>query len=134
MKVQTAQVTHPVREAAWGISLTEQKKSMFNALLFKKFPDLYKSRISARPVWSYYAVIFLSLSAMIFFMVHKPLLAVTASVFWFYLIVNFIFKRLRDTNLSVSHKLEMICTSLLIPYLSVYWTLRGAFRYKVFFL
>lgn len=134
LKIETAIVTHPVREVPWGISLKEQKKSMFNALLFKKFPELYKSKISAEPVWSYYGIIFLSFAAVIFFAIHKPLLAVIAVVFWFYLIVNFIYKRLKHTSLSVSHKIEMIFTSVLIPYLSVYWTLRGAIRYNVFFL
>lgn len=134
LKIETAVITHPVREAPWGISLKEQKKSMFNALLFKKFPELYKLKISAEPVWSYYGIIFLSLTAVIFLVMHKPLLAVIAVVFWFYLIVNFIYKRLKHTSLSVSHKMEMIFTSLLIPYLSVYWTLRGAIRYNVFFL
>lgn len=30
-----AKVIHPVRPARWGISVHEQRKSMFNALLYK---------------------------------------------------------------------------------------------------
>ncbi|MBE9464240.1 glycosyltransferase family 2 protein [Dyadobacter subterraneus] len=134
LRIDTAEVVHPVREAPWGISLKEQKKSMFNALLFKKFPDLYKSKISAEPVWSYYAIILLSLISVIFLIAKQPLPALITFIIWFYFVVNFIHKRLKHTNLSVSHRMEMILTSLLIPYLSVYWTLRGAIRYKVFFL
>lgn len=134
LKIETAVVTHPVREVPWGISLKEQKKSMFNALLFKKFPELYRRKISAQPVWSYYGIIILSVATVTFFVINKPLLAMIAAVLWFYLIVDFIFKRLKHTNLSVSHKMEMIFTSLMIPYLSVFWTLRGAIRYNVFFL
>ncbi|RYZ32404.1 MAG: glycosyltransferase family 2 protein, partial [Sphingobacteriales bacterium] len=33
-KVESAIVVHPVRKAGWGVSLREQRKSMYNALLF----------------------------------------------------------------------------------------------------
>src|SRR5690606_228568 len=54
--VQQAVVTHPVRKASWGVSLKEQKKSMFNALLYKKYPSLYREKIMKRPLWNYYAM------------------------------------------------------------------------------
>jgi hypothetical protein len=53
---------------------------------------------------------------------------------WTGSILYFLAKRLKGTDTSFSHRLEMMVTSLAIPYLSVYWTIRGALRYKVFFL
>jgi hypothetical protein len=32
------------------------------------------------------------------------------------------------------HVAEMIVTSLCIPFLSVYWTVRGSIQFKVFFI
>ena len=133
-KIDKALVTHPVREAPWGVSIKEQKKSMFNALLFKKYPELYKRKIADKPVWKYYVIIFLSISAVISFLLNKPVLGCFTTAAWIYFVGRFIFKRLANSDLSFTHRTEMIFTSLIIPYLSVYWTLRGAIRYKVFFL
>ncbi|TMC66987.1 MAG: hypothetical protein E6J21_00585 [Chloroflexota bacterium] len=50
-------VIHPLRPAQWGISLRQQRKSMFNALLYKKHPRLYRQKIQATPPlhWGYSA-------------------------------------------------------------------------------
>ncbi|WP_229208723.1 glycosyltransferase family 2 protein [Dyadobacter luticola] len=133
-RVPEASICHPAREARWGVSLAEQKKSMFNALLFKKHPDFYRKRISSGPVWNYYTIIAASILAILGYAMHIPSLGFAALAVWIFSVGVFIVKRLRGTNASFSHRMEMIVTSLLIPYLSVYWTIRGALRYKVFFL
>ena len=51
-----AVVVHPVRPAAWGVSLGQQRKSMFNALLYQKHPQLYRCRIQPGPPWHYYRI------------------------------------------------------------------------------
>ncbi len=40
--VPSAVVVHPVRPAPWGISVSQQRNNLFNALLFKKHPTLYR--------------------------------------------------------------------------------------------
>src|SRR5438045_4205771 len=52
-----AVVVHPVRPAPWGISLRQQRKSLFDALLYKKHPRLYRLSIGSQPPWNYYAVV-----------------------------------------------------------------------------
>ena len=52
-----ALVVHPVRAAPWGVSLRQQRKVMFDALLFKKHRALYRSRIRAGARWVYYAIV-----------------------------------------------------------------------------
>nr|WP_295924845.1 glycosyltransferase [uncultured Dyadobacter sp.] len=133
-RVDDAVIFHPVRQARWGVSIAEQRKSMFNALLFKKHPDLYRSRISRGPVWNYYLIILATIAAGIGFAFGSLLTGLLALLAWAGCIVFFLTKRLRGTDTSFSHRLEMMVTSLAIPYLSVYWTIRGALRYKVFFL
>lgn len=134
VKVGDAVVMHPVRKAAWGVSLKEQKKSMFNALLYKKHPRLFRTNISASPVWNYYRIIVLFLLAVFFFFFKKPFPAFAFTCIWLLLVSRFTIKRLRGSSHSFSHVSEMIVTSLLIPFLSVYWTLYGAVKFKVFFL
>ena len=52
-RVPSALVVHPVRPARWGVSLNQQRKSLFNALLYKKHPRLYRQRIRPWPPWDY---------------------------------------------------------------------------------
>jgi len=134
IKLAEAMVTHPVRKAPWGVSIRDQKKSMFNALLFKKYPELYRKKISSQPVWSYYVIIISSLLTVLFLLGNYRIAGLISLGVWLVITLKFILRRLQGTDISYSHRVEMIVTSLLIPYLSVYWTLRGAIRYKVFFL
>lgn len=132
--VEVAAVFHPVRKANWGVSLRDQKKSMFNALLYKKYPYLYRKRINRRPVWLYYGMITLACISAIAAFVKSFSIAVGALLGWIILVAYFTAKRLSGASLSLSHITEMIVTSILIPFLSVYWTLYGSYKYKVLFL
>ncbi|MDM7914968.1 MAG: hypothetical protein QUU85_06835, partial [Candidatus Eisenbacteria bacterium] len=53
---------------------------------------------------------------------------------WALLTAEFAVRRLRRTSRAPRHVVEMIVTSAVIPFLSVYWRLRGAIRFRVFFL
>lgn len=132
--VKEAAVCHPVREASWGVSVAEQRKSMFNALLFKKHPQFYRAKISPGPVWTYYIIILATLAAVAAFVASMPVTGAVALIVWGLAVGSFAIRRMKGTSGSYAHRLEMIFTSLVIPYLSVYWTLRGSLRYKVFFL
>jgi GT2 family glycosyltransferase len=133
-KVPGAIVVHPARKANWGISLHEQRKSMYNALLFRKYPSYYRLLIAPHPVWNYYVIVISFLSASIFFLAGN----ITAGLFFmanfFAWIIAFTCLRLKGTSKSIKHITEMFLTSILIPFSSIYWTLYGSFKYKVFFL
>jgi glycosyltransferase involved in cell wall biosynthesis len=129
-----AAVVHPIRPAPWNISLQQQRKSQFNALLYKKHPRLYRQRIQSTPPMHYYGIVACFLAAQISLM--SGLWAVTACAFalWALLTARFFLKRLRFTSRAPSHILAMLITSLLIPPLAIFWRLVGALRFKVFFL
>ncbi len=131
LKVDSAIVVHPVRKAAWSISIREQKKTMYNALLNKKFPDLYRKRIQINPPYNYYFII---LSLIIFIISIKfelYFLFIVGLISWLLLTINFIKKRLSSTSRSTAHVVEMIVTSLFIRFLSIYWQFYGALKYRV---
>jgi GT2 family glycosyltransferase len=132
--VTGARVTHPVRHAPWGISLKEQKKSLFNALLYKKHPILFRRKIYRRPFWNYYLMITFLLAALVALGMRNFLIAGIAGAGWLIMTLDFTARRLKGTSRSFSHILEMLFTSTLIPFLSVFWTLYGAVRFKTFFL
>jgi GT2 family glycosyltransferase len=118
-------VLHPVRPASWCVSLRQQRKVMFDALLFKKYPRLYRERIRATPRWDYY-VIAASLLAAPFW---PP-----AVLVWLAFTAAFCWRRLRGTSWAPLHVLEMALTSIVIPPVAVFWRLVGALRFRVAFV
>lgn len=132
--VPRAVVIHPVRPASWGISLKQQRKSMFNALLYKKHPALYRQKIQAAPPWHYYCIVAALLVALTSMMMGFWLFALGAFTAWMLMTGRFCLQRLRHTSHAPSHVMEMIVTSILIPPLSIFWRIAGAIRFRVFFL
>jgi hypothetical protein len=127
-------VTHPLRPAPWGISLKQQQKSLFNALLYKKHPTLYRQQIQPAPPWHYYGIVAALLAALSGVASGHPWLTLTATGVWGLATGQFCVRRLRNTSHTLSHVIEMIVTSTLIPPLAVFWRLWGALKFRVLFL
>lgn len=134
LRVPAAVVVHPVRPAPWGISIKEQKKGIYDALLFRKFPDLYRSRINSRPLWNYYFINLLWIILLISSIERLRWLSVLSIAALIFLLADLILKRLKNRKKTISHLLEMVSTSIIIPTLSVFWRLYGSVKYKVFFI
>lgn len=133
IKVPGAVIVHPVRAAAWGVSLREQKKSMYNALLYKKHPYLFEKSDTGHPPLYYYLItgsLLLSLACSF----HHTHLMLYCQVVWLACTGWFAWVRLRNTSRSVHHITEMICTSAIIPFLSLYWNLYGAIKFKTLYI
>ena len=118
-------VVHPVRPAPWGVSVSQQRKVMFDALLFKKHPRLYRSRIRPHPRWDYYVIVGSLLAAPFW----PP-----ALIAWLALTARFAWQRLRGTSRAPRHVLEMILTSIAIPPVAVFWRAVGALKFRVAFV
>jgi hypothetical protein len=129
-----ALVVHPVRPARWGVSVSQQKKIQFDALLYKKHPLLYRRKIRATPRWDYYLTVTSLLAASAGVVLgHVPLAAGAAAV-WVGMTARMCAARLRNTAKTAAHVIEMAVTSAAIPVLAVWWRLVGALRFRVLFL
>ena len=115
------------------MSISEQRKSMYNALLYKKHPTLYRERIQRRAPWASYATAGALLCALGAGAGGFVATAAVAGGVWTALTARVCRKRLAGTVHTADHVAEMIVTSALIPSLSVFWRLRGALRYRVVF-
>lgn len=134
VKLPKARIIHPVRNAPWGISIKEQKKGIYDALLFKKYPELYRKRIQQHPLWNYYLMNSLLIILLISLLLHNKLLITSCVLLISILYSSFIYKRLKNSSKSLPHVVEMLYTSILIPTISVYWRFYGAIKYRVFFI
>lgn len=129
-----AVVVHPVRPAPWGISIRQQRNNLFNALLYKKHPSLYRRLIQAAPPWHYYLNAGALVGAAIGWWLAIAWLFWPALVLWAAGVATFCSRRLRGTSRRIAHVAEMLVTSAVIPPVAVYWRLRGAIKYRVAFL
>jgi GT2 family glycosyltransferase len=134
VKAPAAVVVHPVRPAPWGVSLRQQRKVLFDALLYKKHPRLYRTRVRPSPPWHYYATVSsLAVAAIALGLGHAGV-GLTALGVWGMLTARFCMRRLRQTSRSPRHVAEMVATSALIPPLSIFWRLYGAWKFRVLYL
>ncbi len=127
-------VVHPIRPAPWGVSLKQQRKILFDALLYKKYPQWYREVARHATPWRYYAVVVAVLLALLGLAAGSPALAWSGAAAWLALTLDFAARRLARTRRTASHVAEMVVTSAAIPLVAVYWRLRGAVRFRVPFL
>ncbi|HLW68446.1 MAG TPA: glycosyltransferase [Gemmataceae bacterium] len=129
----SAVVVHPVRPAPWGVCLSMQRKSQYDALLFKKHPEFYRRRIRPGPPRRYYTAVASLLAALVFALAGSQLGSLLAGGVWLLLTGQFTVIRLRRNSLAPAHVAEMILTSAVIPPLSVFWRLYGAAKFRTIF-
>ncbi len=129
-----AVVIHPVRPAHWGISLWQQRKNMYNALLYKKHPALYRRRLGNVTPWRYYVIVIALLVCLVGLVAGHPIVALGAAMLWMALTGLFFLERLARTSRAPEHVAEIAITSILIPPVAIYWRARGALKYRVWFL
>lgn len=132
-RVDVATVVHPVRRESWGVCLRQQRNAFFDALLYKKHPRLYRERIRRVPPWDYYAIVLLAPASLLLALLGHGWVALACLVAASMLVLRLTVRRLSRTTRTPSHVAEMLVTSALIPFLSVYWRLRGAWRFRVVF-
>jgi glycosyltransferase involved in cell wall biosynthesis len=128
--VVSAVIVHPVRKAPWGISIFDEKKNQFNALLRAKYPQYYKVRVNARPPAHYYAAAASVCMSAIAFAGSAIWISGVFFGAWLLLSVRFALIRLKGTRKTASHIAEMLITSGVIPVLSLFWALYGFIRFR----
>ncbi|NGM86613.1 glycosyltransferase [Parapusillimonas sp. SGNA-6] len=129
VKAPGALVVHPPRPAPFAASLGMQKKVMFDVLLYRKYPDLYRQRIRRRPPWFYLAVSLSLLLGVCAALAGWHRLAVAGLGAWLLLSLLFFVWRLRLSAVTPRNVIELLLTSPLIPPLSMFWRAVGATRF-----
>ncbi len=133
-RVPEAVVIHPAPPGRFAVSLRLQRYSLYNALLYKKHPQRYRAEIQRRPPFAYYGIIVAALGALASLASGRRRGALALALVWLGLEGRFFVRRARGAAHTRRHLLDLLYTSALIPWLSVYWRLRGAWRFRVWFL
>jgi glycosyltransferase involved in cell wall biosynthesis len=126
-------VVHPVRPAPWGASLRAEAKHVFDALLYKKHPELYDRFIRPDRPLLYYAILGALSAVAAGVLLDSSAIAVSGIAAWVGLTATLIARRLHETTRRAPHVIEVIVTSIAVPVLSVYHRIRGGITFRVAF-
>lgn len=132
-RCEHALVVRPVRPVAWGASVWQLKHLAFDALLFKTHPQLYRQKVRDAFAWNHYVTVAALVAFAIGMGAGNGAIALAGAAVWTLMTAMLCGKRLRGTSHSVSHVVEVIFTSALIPPTAVFWRLAGAIRHRVRF-
>jgi glycosyltransferase involved in cell wall biosynthesis len=126
-----ATIQTPARRSDLRTRLQHQQKRMFNALLYKKHPNLLKNNAGLLlPIHYYISVTSLFVALWAFLTVRFDLAMISLSI-WL-LIGTYHNQRVQENRFSNQDMLSMVVTSSLTPLLAVYWSLVGVIKYRVF--
>lgn len=133
VRTSDAVVVHPAPRGTFAVSLKLQRYSMHNALLYRKHRARFRREIEPAPPLHYYAIVASTCVAVLAAVTGRRRVAFASAVVAAALDGRFFIRRVRGSSCDPRHLADMALTSLLIPWLSIYWRLRGALRYRVLF-
>jgi hypothetical protein len=102
-------------------------------LLYRKHRELYRRLIEPLPR-SYYAAVGGLVLALAGAAAQRPVWLAAGTALWLAVTAWFSACRLWGASKKLGHVAEMLITSAIIPVLSIYWRLRGALQFRVFYL
>ena len=117
----------------WGERLSEYRNLAFEALLYKKHPQLYRERIDASSPWHYYGIAASIAGAVIGAILGSTLLIVTGFGIWLALTAVHFGLRWAHAPRRQRRVGEIVADALAIPLVAAFWRLAGAFRFRVRF-
>lgn len=126
-----ARVLHPVRDAPFLVSIGQQANMAFDALLFKKYPALYDRHIGFRRPPLDYSLVLLGTAVALLAWPFSGWVAGAGAALALGLILRFAARRLRGLDRSPRQVADMLISSFAIPYVSLYWRMVGALRWRV---
>ncbi|MEP7068314.1 MAG: hypothetical protein ABI789_03695, partial [Usitatibacter sp.] len=116
----------------WDATLHQYRKILFDALLFKKHPRLYREHVRHFAPWSYYTIVAALILVVAGALADAPVLAWTGLAAWTVFTAHLVARRMRAPGHGGFG--EVVATSAAIPPIAIFWRLAGALRFRVFFL
>ncbi|MES2148661.1 MAG: glycosyltransferase family A protein [Pseudomonadota bacterium] len=133
VRTPRAMVQRRPRQLPWGASLTQLRRSEFDALLYKKHPRRYRQKLGSASHWGDCAAVAALLLALSGAAAGSAGAVLAGASAWSLLTLRLFRRRLRDAPHGPSRLAEVALTSALIPPLALFWRLAGAIRYRVRF-
>lgn len=127
-------VLHPMEPTE--TMLEEERRKLHDALLYKRYPDLFRQRIPQyRALMAHYTGSVVGLSAALAGTVTGHfVLALLALGLWAFLTFDLFWKRLPAGPITLDSLRQTAAMAVATPFLSLYWRLHGVVKYRVLYL
>lgn len=129
-RAPAARVLHPVRQFRFAAGLGMQKKVMFDMLLRRKYPALYREHIRRELPRFYLCVTAAFLATVLLALLGHLRAAAFAGAIWAGMSAWFFYKRLQGTRHTPRDVVDLLITSICIPVLSIVWRAIGLIRFQ----
>ena len=131
-----AVIVHPMRPAPWYAPLRDERKNRYDALLYRKHPDLFRQRI---PTYSslvrrYYLTVSAVLVSGMAAVAGQWTMVSAGMGIWGLLTVVLLAEQLARQTLTGQRVGQALVLSVATPFLSVYWRIYGAVKYRALYL
>ncbi|MFD2935568.1 glycosyltransferase [Spirosoma flavum] len=135
VKCPESVVVYHIRPFPWYILLQDERKNSYDALLYKRHPNLFRERIPAyrRQVMRYYASVVSIAIGLISLLIGQEGIAIMSLSVWLFLSTDLVMHHLPSSPLTWIVIKHAVLTAVATPFLSVYWRLYGAVKYKVLY-
>ncbi|MBO0950975.1 glycosyltransferase family 2 protein [Fibrella forsythiae] len=132
----TALIVHPMRPAPWYASLRDERKSRYDALLYRKHPDLFRQRI---PTYStlvrrHYLTVSAAMVSVMAALAGQGTMVSAGVTCWLLLTIMLVVDQLSGQRLSWKAMGHALVVGIATPFLAVYWRLYGAVKYRALYL
>jgi glycosyltransferase involved in cell wall biosynthesis len=135
LKCPEAVVTRTYRPANWYTTLTNERQHGYDALLYKRHPNLYRQRVQRdeKLTLRHYLTVVSVLLALVAAALGNWLLAGTSLLTHVGLTTWLATERWPAEPTSWPDTKAALLTALATPFLSVYWRIYGAVKYRVLY-
>jgi len=130
-----ALIVHPLHPAPWYAPLRDERKNRYDALLYRKHPDLFRQRIPAYSslVRRYYLTVSAVLLSGIALMAGQWTVVYAGLGCWLLLTMLLVVERSSGQSFSWQSLGQTLIVGAATPFLSVYWRLYGAVKYRALY-
>ena len=134
-KCPEALVIHPLRPSRWSASLRDERKNSYDALLYKRHPELFKQRIPRYRglILQYYTSVFSLAGAFAGIVSGHGFIAASGFGIWVLLTSDLVVRRLPDGPITWDGIQQAVVMAAATPFLSIYWRLYGSVKYRVLY-
>ncbi|MDH7461328.1 glycosyltransferase family 2 protein [Chitinophagaceae bacterium 26-R-25] len=127
VQVDGAASFNAVRDVNWGINIRQSKQHIYKSKLF--------SSSSESVPWGNYTIMtLLFVFTLVGWILDLNPLALIALATWFLMVILLTIKRMENIIPSFTNTVEMMATSMFLPFLSIYWSLRGTYKVRILHL
>ncbi|ARK13156.1 glycosyltransferase family 2 protein [Fibrella sp. ES10-3-2-2] len=130
-----ARVVHSLSPAPWYAPLRDERKNRYDALLYRKHPDLFRQRIPAYSslVRRYYLTVSAVFLSGIALMAGQWTMVYAGLGSWLLLTMLLVVERSSGQTFSWRSLGQTLVVGTATPFLSVYWRLYGAVKYRALY-